>query len=245
VKRRVAVVTGAAGGIGIAIVRKLLDNGFAVVATDLDISAPDQLPGLPHAQGQLCVARMDVTESKSIREVCENEVLARFGRVDVLINNAGIFRRTSALAIDDGVMHQILAVNLMGVLRCTSIFGCAMVRGGGGRIVNVASTAGVSGAALASVYAASKAGVIAAAQSASRELAHCKIAVNVVAPGFCDTPMLNPERALVDKFTVPRIPAGRLGEPEEVAEAVLFLANFSSPYLTGCVLTLDGGLTVG
>jgi 3-oxoacyl-[acyl-carrier protein] reductase len=242
--QKVAVVTGAAGGIGTAIVRRMLQNNFIVVAADLRSDALENLHHLPQDADQLQLAAMDVREAESIRRVCRDIVLSRFGQVDVLINNAGVFGRTPALAIDDRVMQEILAVNLMGVLHCTSIFGHAMSHYGG-RIVDVASTAAFTGAALASVYAASKAGVIAAAQSAARELAPRKIAVNVVVPGFCDTPMLEPERAIVERFTVPKIPAGRVARSEEVAEAVLFLATFSSPYLTGCLLTIDGGLSVG
>jgi NAD(P)-dependent dehydrogenase (short-subunit alcohol dehydrogenase family) len=243
--QRVAVVTGAAGGIGAAVVARLLENQYAVVATDVDAGALEELLRLHAAKGELCVCPMDVTNVESVRKVREEVVLARFGRVDALVNNAGTFCRTPALMIEEERMQCILNINLMGVLRCTSIFGCAMAHNGGGRIVHVASIAGVTGAALASVYAASKAGVIAAAQSAARELAPRKIAVNVVAPGFCDTPMLGPERATVERFTVPRIPAGRVARPEEVAEAVWFFACFPTPYLTGCVLTLDGGLSVG
>ena len=241
---KVVVVTGAAGGIGTAIVRLLLRNGCAVIATDSNTDALHALHQARGASDALTTQAMDVTKPESIRAVCEI-VWGRFGRVDALVNNAGVFCRTPALAVEEETMQRILDVNLAGVLRCTALFGQMMARNGGGRIVQIASMAGVTGAALASVYAASKAGVIAAARSAARELAPYKIAVNVVAPGFCDTPMLAPERAMVDRFTVPKIPAGRLADPEEVAEIVLFLATLCTPYLTGSVLTLDGGLSVG
>lgn len=223
---RVAVVTGAAGGLGSAIVRALRSARFQVVATD--------------------VAEMDVTDPAAVQAVASG-----LERVDVLVNAAGVFARTPALGWDEGAALRMVQVNLLGALRCTAAFGAVMARqpaprrGPRGRIVNVSSVSGLTGAAVGSVYAATKAGLIAATRSAARELAPHGIVVNAVAPGFCDTEMLAADRALVQAFTVPRIPLRRLGRPDEVAEAVRFLATCRTDYLTGAVLTLDGGLSVG
>jgi NAD(P)-dependent dehydrogenase (short-subunit alcohol dehydrogenase family) len=238
---RVAVVTGAAGGIGAAIVAALLARGYKVVAGDITAPGLAKLASA-HPRSELDTLALDVTDRGSIERAAES-VLARHGRLDALVNNAGLFARTPALALDDDAMRRVLAVNLEGALRCTAVFGRRMARGG--RIVHVGSASGASGAALACVYAASKAGLVAAARSAARELAPRGITVNVVAPGFCDTEMLAPERALVERFTVPRIPARRLGRPDDVAEAVAFFVCAATDYATGDVLVLDGGLHAG
>jgi NAD(P)-dependent dehydrogenase (short-subunit alcohol dehydrogenase family) len=237
---RVAIVTGAAGGIGVAVVAALLSRGMRVVATDIRLERLDSLgdhPGLTrHA--------LDVTVAKEVYAVADR-VFAEHGRMDALVTAAGVFARTPATALDEQVMRQILSVNLEGALRCTSAMGARMAEAGGGRIVHVASVSAVGGAALASVYAASKAGLIAAARSAARELGPRGVRVNVVSPGIIDTEMLAPDRALAERFVIPRIPAGRLGLSSEVADLIAFLATTAPDYMTGSVMTLDGGLTVG
>ena len=181
---------------------------------------------------------------EEVRAVTD-QVVARHGRVDALVNAAGVFARTPATALDEGVMRRILSVNLEGSLRCASAMGAKMVEAGGGRIVHLASVAAVGGAPLAGVYAAAKAGLIAAARSAARELGPRGVRVNVVSPGLIDTEMLAPERSLAERFIVPRIPVGRFGRPGEVADLIAFLATDAPDYLTGAVLDLDGGLSIG
>ncbi|HZN95953.1 MAG TPA: SDR family oxidoreductase [Myxococcales bacterium] len=236
----VVVVTGAAGGIGAASVAALLARGARVVATD---ARGDQLAALGKHPG-LSPRELDVTSPAQVREVAE-WVVREHGRVDALVNAAGVFARTPATALDEGVMRRILAVNLEGALRCTSVLGARMADRGSGRIVHLASVSAGAGAALASVYAASKAGLIAAARSAARELGPRGVRVNVVAPGLIDTEMLAPDRELARQFVVPRIPAGRLGTADEVAEMIAYLVTSAPDYLTGSVITLDGGLSVG
>lgn len=236
----VAVVTGAAGGIGEAAVFSLLARGMRVVATDVRRDRLDHLGEHPGLLRHM----LDVTHPDHAYEVAEWAV-RELGRVDALVNAAGVFARTPATALDEAVMRQILAVNLEGALRCTSALGAKMAQAGHGRIVHVASVSAVGGAALASVYAASKAGLIAAARSAARELGPRGVRVNVVSPGIIDTEMLAPDRAMAERFVVPRIPAGRLGQAKEVAELIAFLATNAPDYMTGSVLVLDGGLSVG
>lgn len=241
-KPPIAVVTGAGGGIGRAVVEALLKRGMCVVATDVESAAESLRAAMLHPS--LIVRDMDVTQPAEVAHVAEF-VEKELGGAAVLVCAAGVFSRHSVIRLDEVRMRQILAVNLEGPLRCMAGFGAGMAARGHGRIIHVASVAGLSGAALASAYSAAKAGVIAAAKSAARELAPRGVQVNVVAPGFCDTPMLAPERAAVMRFTVPHIPARRLGEPAEVAEAVAFLATTCPAYMTGAVLTIDGGLHVG
>ena len=239
--RKVAVVTGAARGIGRAVVEWLVSRGFDLAATDLDPSPPG-----PEAAGDARVLRlaMDVTDAEAIVRA-SRVIVAELGRVDLLVNNAGVFARTPACDLREDTMTRILDVNLGGTLRCTSVFGALMADYGGGRIVNIASVSGLTGAALASVYAASKGGIIAATRSAARELADRGITVCALAPGYCDTDMLGPERATVDRLVTPRIPKRRVASASEVAEMVGLLATASTDYITGSVVTMDGGITSG
>ena len=241
---RVAVVTGAAGGLGSAITQTLLLNNFKVVATDLQ----DKLAGIKDQtyanHPNLSMIAMNVGERSSVEEAYK-QILSIHSRVDVLINNAGIFERTPIPTLSESALERIINVNLSGTLRCMSVFSRAMIQQKEGRIINIASIAAERGAALASVYSAAKAGVVAATYSAAREFSDSGITVNAVLPGYCDTPMLLEEKALVERFILPKIPKGRLGNPDEIGEVVLFLATCKADYLTGSVIRMDGGMTVG
>jgi 2-hydroxycyclohexanecarboxyl-CoA dehydrogenase len=238
---RVAVVTGAAGGIGGAVVRRLVAQGFRVAALDLERGPLHERFGNAAAVTSLVVDVRDEDALVSAARVVEAEL----GPVYALVNNAGVFSRTPALSVDMKLVRRTLEVNLEGALAATSAFGKAMAVRRTGRIVNVASIAAHAGAALASAYAASKAGLVAVTQSHARELAPLGIAVNAVLPGYCETPMLDPSRALAEKFVVPRIPLRRFAEPMEIAEVVEMLVLLRTPYLTGAALPVDGGLHVG
>lgn len=234
------MVTGASRGIGAAVVRGLLNAGLDVVATDREPIPPEG-----PVQGRHVVARaMDVADRAAVDRIAA-EVEETFGRLDVLVNNAGIFRQTPALRLDEDLLQRIVDVNLCGTLRCTAAFGSIMARHGGGRIINMASISGLGGAALASVYAATKGGMIAATRSAARELAPHGIVVNAVAPGYCDTAMMTQHKALIERFMVPHIPLRRVATVDDVTEVVVFLATSASTYMTGSVFTLDGGISSG
>ena len=240
---RRAVVTGAGRGIGRAVTEGLLEAGFRVAATDRDASTLESFAAKARGAPVLPLV-MDVADRASVEQIAE-EVAVAWGGVDLLVNNAGIFEQTPALTMDDAAMVRLVQVNLCGTLRCTAAFGRVMARQRRGRIVNIASVSGITGAALASVYAASKAGVIAATRSAARELAAAGITVTAIAPGYCDTDMLAPHKALVDRFVVPRIPLERVARPDEIAEWVVFLATCAADYHTGGVFPLDGGISSG
>ncbi len=244
--RCVAVVTGAAGGIGYAIIRKLLLNDFYVVATDISTVGLEKIQSdfNSNSNSNLLVAEMDVTVRSDIEKVAE-KTLSAYGRADVLVNNAGIFIRTPLLMMEDSKIQRVLDVNLYGTLSCMGVFAPIMANQTRGRIINIASVAGERGAGLASVYAASKAGIIAATYSAARELADQGIVVNAIAPGYCDTSMLSGEKALVEKFILSKIPKVRLGEADEIAEVVYFLVTCQTDYLTGATIRVDGGMSVG
>jgi 3-oxoacyl-[acyl-carrier protein] reductase len=239
----VAVVTGAAGGIGRAVVRRLLDAGLRVVATDVSEEALRELAQAREAQPRLACEVMDVADVDSIRAAAAR-VDAAFHRVDVLVTCAGVFQQISALKDDAAAVERVLRVNLTGTLHTTTHFGALMARTGG-RIVHVSSIAGHTGAALAGPYAASKAGMVALTQSHARELAPHGISVNAVLPGYVDTAMAAPMRATLHQFVVPRIPLRRFAQPDEVAEVIGFLATCKTQYLTGAAIPIDGGLHVG
>ena len=239
--RGIAVVTGAAGGIGGAIVTRLVARGFRVAALDRDIDALGSL--YASSDGVRCFA-IDVTNHARVADVAR-VIEAELGAVVALVNNAGVFIRTPALGYDEADVARVLATNLAGALSCTSAFCAAMARRRSGRVVNVASIAAATGAALAAAYAASKAGLVVATASHARELAPAGIAVNAVLPGYTRTAMLAPDSALAEKFVLPRIPLRRFAEPAEIAEVVEMLLTLNTPYLTGAAIPIDGGLHVG
>lgn len=240
-ERPIAIVTGAAGGIGAAVVRRLLASGHCVVAVDIDGDGLGTTCGA--GTPVLHPLRVDLADRDAI-DAAADDVATALGLPTVLVHCAGIFARTPALVASDAV-SRILSVNLESAVHCTRAFGSQMARRGGGRIVHVASIAAVAGAATASVYAASKAGLVALTRSHARELAAHNIAVNAVLPGFTRTAMTAGESATLDAFVVPRIPLRRLAEPDEIAEVVTMLATCSTPYLTGAAVECDGGLHVG
>lgn len=248
---KIAVVTGAAGGFGREIVRSLLLEGFNVVAADTSKDRLHQLSNYIPGAKNLQLLLMDVTNPDSIQSAVE-QILDHFngGQIAVLVNNAGIFARTPILFSDclDSA-QKVIEVNLLGTYYCTNIFSRLMVKHRYGRIINISSIAGTWGAALASAYAGSKAGMIAMAQSWARELAPYGISVNAIAPGVFQTQMLDLAEpkgvSFVEKQLVDFIPVRRLGNPQDVAELVTFLAACKTDYLNGSVFTLDGGLQTG
>ncbi len=237
----VAIVTGAAGGIGAAVVARLIARGMFVVAIDSDA----ERLGAAFDDGgrRLHPLVVDVSDGDAIDRAAD-DVRTGLGLASILISCAGIFARTPALSASESTA-RILAVNVEGPLHLTRAFGRQMAERGRGRIVHVASIAASTGAATASVYAASKAAVVAITRSHARELASVGISVNAVLPGYCRTQMTAPEAATLAAFVVPRIPLKRLAEPDEIAEVIEMLALCDTPYLTGAAIEIDGGLHVG
>jgi 3-oxoacyl-[acyl-carrier protein] reductase len=250
-EKKIAIVTGAAGGFGREIVHSLLREGFSVAATDTSKERLSRLPNYEPEKENLLRLFMDVADIDSI-QAAETEIMQRFegGQPTVLVNNAGIFDRTPILFADGYErMEKIIRVNLLGTFYCTSIFSRHMVKHKFGKIINIASIAGTWGAALASAYSASKGGMIAASQSWARELAPYGISVNSIAPGVFQTQMSDQAEpkgvSFIEKQLVDFIPVRRLGNPSDVAELVTFLATCKTNYLNGALFTLDGGLQIG
>lgn len=251
--KQVAVVTGAAGGFGCAIVKSLHDVGYHVAAVDVN---PDRLEALSKYLGELprvSYLKLDVCDLTEVRAVAEAISETISDNITVLVNNAGILEKNFCLQ-DDGPINaaKVFNVNLNGCFNCTSVFSRIMAKKRYGRIINIASIAGIWGASGASAYAASKAGLIKASESWARELGPVNVVVTSVAPGICKTDMLgqfiteeNPRSENEAKFIRSIVPVGRFGTPEDVSEVVTFLATCKTNYINGTVIELDGGMRVG
>ena len=250
-KDRVSLITGGAAGIGKATAEAFAREGARVVLCDVNETA-----GRVVAQqlgSEAIFYPVNVTDRKAVQNWVD-DVITRYGRVDVLVNNAGILRDGLLLKMKDGeVISQmaeedfdlVVSINLKGVFNCTQAVAPAMIRQGGGVILNATSIVGIDGNLGQTNYIATKAGVIGMTRVWSRELGRYNIRVNAVAPGFTATEILSsmPEKVL--KTMKDRTPLGRLGEPREIAHAYLFLASDEASFITGAVLRVDGGMVVG
>ncbi|MGE5123770.1 MAG: 3-oxoacyl-[acyl-carrier-protein] reductase [Acidobacteriaceae bacterium] len=242
---RVAVVTGGARGIGRAIVERLASLGANVVVADLLVELAENTAGeISQITDKKIVAeKVNVTESKSAYELIEH-TLAEFGKVDILVNNAGITRDTLILRMEETDWDAVLNVNLKGAFNCSKAVIRPMMKQRYGRIVNISSVSGQAGQAGQTNYSASKAGLIGFTKALAREVASRQITVNAVAPGFIPTSLTNDLSEELKKSILTATPIGRMGEPEEIAAAVAFLASEEAAYITGQVLAVDGGMVM-
>ncbi|MFH1746650.1 MAG: 3-oxoacyl-[acyl-carrier-protein] reductase [Planctomycetota bacterium] len=237
-----AIVTGAARGIGRAICLELAEQGANILATDMLVDELNETAKQVQAKGVGCATEVcNVTDPQAVEHLIETAI-EKFGKLDIMVNNAGITRDTLVLSMTDEQWDAVLNVNLRAVFLGTRAAAKVMLRQRGGRIINMASFSGLSGNAGQANYAASKAGVIGLTKSVAKEMAKRGVNCNAVAPGFIATDMTD---ALPDKIKDAArkiIPAQRMGQPEEVAQVVAFLAGPASSYMTGQVLSVDGGL---
>ncbi|MBA2286819.1 MAG: SDR family oxidoreductase [Ktedonobacteraceae bacterium] len=249
---KVALVTGAGSGIGRAMALLFAREGARVVAGDFNAQGNAETVGMIEKQGGTAFAvPVNVTVAQEV-EAAVQATLDRFGTLNVLCNNAGTGeKRTSILELAEDEWERVFAVNVKGAFLGIKYGAAAMMKAGqGGSIINTASVAGVVGNPGYVAYASSKAACIHLTKTAALELARAQIRVNALAPAFTATPMVesmisthrDPERALQKLGSI--IPLGRLGTPEEIANAALYLASDESSFMTGAVLVLDGGLTV-
>ncbi|HEY3055850.1 MAG TPA: SDR family oxidoreductase [Thermoanaerobaculia bacterium] len=232
-KEKVVIVTGGAAGIGRATAQRFEKEGARVIVWDLP--------------------SVDVTKSDIVKRATD-EVIAKHGRIDVLVNNAGVLRDAQLVkwkdgavvsTMDDATFDAVINVNLKGVFVCTRAVVPQMIRSGGGVILNASSVVGLYGNFGQTNYAATKAGVISFTKTWSRELGKYNIRVNAVAPGFIATEMIKamPPKAL--ESMVAKTPLGRMGEPDDIANAYVWLASDAAKFVTGAVLSVDGGVVVG
>ncbi|HEY5724394.1 MAG TPA: 3-oxoacyl-[acyl-carrier-protein] reductase [Methylomirabilota bacterium] len=239
---RVAVVTGGTRGIGLAIARLLADDGASVVVSGRD---PDRLERAAKELEALGSSALAVPADATKREDADRLVEAareRFGRIDVLVNNAGITRDQLLVRMKDDDWDQVMETNLRGVFLMTRAVGKVMMRQKSGRMINISSTAGAMGNPGQVNYSAAKAGVIGLSKAAARELAHWNILVNAVAPGLVETDMTATISAEAREGLLQQVPLKRMGTAREVAEVVRFLAGDGAGYITGQVIHVNGGL---
>ncbi len=241
---RVALVTGGNRGIGLAIARLLAEDGASVVVSGRDAARLDTAVKELETLG---ASALGVAADATKREDADRLVEAtreRFGRIDVLVNNAGITRDQLLVRMKDDDWDQVLDTNLRGVFLMTRGVGKVMMRQKSGRIINIASTAGAMGNPGQVNYSAAKAGVIGLTKAAARELAHWNILVNAVAPGLIETDMAAALSAEAREALIQQVPLKRIGQGREVAEVVRFLAGDGAGYITGQTIHVNGGLYV-
>jgi len=242
---RVALVTGAAQGIGRAIALELTKAGATLAIADINEEKLGAVAAEITALGGTAAAfKLDVSNQESIENGAK-AVLDKFGKVEILVNNAGITRDNLMLRMKPADWDLVLSINLTGAFLLTQALLSPMLKNRWGRIVNIASVVGRTGQAGQVNYAASKAGLIGLTRSLAREVASRNITVNAVAPGFIETPMTAVLSEEVSKAMLATVPLGRRGTPKDVAQAVKFLASDAASYITGHVLDVNGGMFMG
>jgi len=252
--KKVVIVTGAAAGIGRATAIRFAEEGSRVAGWDVNAAAAGNLvEQLKAAGGDALFREVNVASADSIEQGIQ-EVLARWGRIDVLINNAGIVRDAQLVKMKDGAVastmsdelfDSVISVNLKGVFLCTRAVAPHMISGGGGVILNASSVVGLYGNFGQTNYVAAKAGLIGMTRTWARELAKYHIRVNAVAPGFIATEMVKAMPPKVLEQMAAHTPLGHMGSPEDIADAYAWLASDHAKFVHGAVLSVDGGLVLG
>ena len=242
---KVAFVTGASRGIGRASAVRLASDGAKVALNFASNSqkAESVKSEIEAAGGTAILVQGDVSNFETVTELIK-KVVDEWGRIDILINNAGITRDNLLLKMSEDDFDRVIATNLKGVFNCTKAVTKLMMKQRTGRIVNMSSVVGLKGNISQTNYAAAKAGIIGFTKSAARELASRGVTVNAVAPGLINTDMTAALSEKVKEVMLQEIPAGRMGTPEDVANAVAFLVSDQAAYITGQVLSVDGGFAM-
>ncbi|BDU50381.1 3-oxoacyl-[acyl-carrier-protein] reductase [Haliovirga abyssi] len=243
-KDQIAVVTGSARGIGRAMAEKFAEAGAKVVITDILEDGEKTAQEIAEKYGvETKFIVSNVTDYESAKNLVKT-TLEVFGKIDIFVNNAGITRDGLFLRMKEDDFDRVISVNLKGVFNCTQAVFKAMVKQRSGSIINISSVIGLIGNVGQTNYAASKAGILGITKSVAREGARRGIRVNAIAPGFIKTDMTHILKEEVQKQILSQIPMGEMGTPEDIANTALFLASDLSKYITGQVITIDGGMVM-
>lgn len=243
--KKIAVVTGASRGIGRAIALELAKTGaFVVINYNGSKEKAEEVQAQIAAEGgESIIWQCNVADYKA----CEDffaQVIKTYGKVDILVNNAGITKDGLLMRMGEEDFDKVIHVNLKGTFNCIRQVSRQMLKQRSGRIINMASVVGICGNAGQANYAASKAGVIGLTKSAAKELASRGVTVNAIAPGFIETDMTDVLSERVKENTAKTIPMGSFGKPEDIAKAAAFLASDGARYITGQILSVDGGMSM-
>jgi len=246
---KVVIITGAGAGIGRATALLFAKEGAQVMVADCDREGGQETVNLIKEEGGAAIfVQVDVSKAADVKKMVMTTV-ERYGRLDILINNAGIYAQADVVEATEEQWDRILDINLKGVFLCSKYSIPEMIKGGGGSIVNIGSEAGMVGIKNQVAYNVSKSGVIALTKSMAIDFAAYNIRVNCVCPGTTETPLVkaaverSPDPAAARRALEQVRPANRLGRPEEIAAGILYLASDDSPYATGSILSIDGGYT--
>ncbi|HAD10307.1 MAG TPA: 2-hydroxycyclohexanecarboxyl-CoA dehydrogenase [Porticoccaceae bacterium] len=244
-KSQIALVTGGARGIGEAICRVLTKAGHTVIVTDINTDNAQALAKQLNGHAY----EMDVTCPASVNAACE-KINQEVGTPTIVVNNAGWDNLMPFLETDEDFQNKVIAINYTGPVRVCRAFLPGMIKAGGGRIINIASDAGRIGSALEAIYSGTKGGLIAFSKTLAREFARNQITVNCVCPGITDTPLIKEITATNElagrgiASIEKNVPLGRMGQPEDIANAVAYLASEGAAYVTGQTLSVSGGISM-
>ena len=240
-----ALVTGAARGIGKAIAKTLAERGANIVVVDLRMDlAEESAQEISAETGREVIAlEADVSSQESVKAMMK-KALAKFGKIDILVNNAGVTRDGLIMRMKEADWDMVLDINLKGAFNCAQALARPMMKQRYGRIINITSVSGITGQAGQTNYSSSKAGLIGFTKALAKELGSRNITVNAVAPGFIETVLTDNLPDEIKEFSMKMTPMARFGKPEDIANAVAFLAAEESSFITGVTLQVDGGMVM-
>ena len=244
-ENKIVLVTGAGRGIGASIAKRFASEGAEVIVnySGNDEAAQKTVDEITATGGQAQKYKCSVNDSESVK-VMIDEIIKEFGRIDILVNNAGITKDGLMLRMTDEDFDRVIDVNLKGTFNCTKYVSKYMLKQKSGKIINISSVVGISGNAGQVNYSASKAGIIGITKSAAKELSSRGITVNAVAPGYVDTDMTKVLSDNIRNEILKNIPLQRMGNVEDISNCVAFLASEDASYITGQVISVDGGMHI-
>ena len=242
---KIALVTGASRGIGRAVALKLAAEGAKVAINFAgNLAKAEEVKATIESNGgEAMLVQGNVADFETVNEIVK-KITDAWGRIDILVNNAGITRDNLLLKMNESDFDEVIATNLKGVFNCTKAVTRLMMKQHGGRIINMSSVVALMGNVSQANYAAAKAGIIGFTKSAAKEFASRGVTVNAIAPGFIGTDMTDVLSEKIKEEMTKNIPMGRIGNPEDVANAVAFFASEDSAYITGQVICVDGGMAM-